>query len=137
MLHVRTQSYYYFEIKGRVPHIVGCPEEERERTHCFAVHAFEVLTPNSIFHQFIICMFYLSKFHTKQDFCLHFIYTGNGIFKLWEFYHPCPSAGNKQSAHIVSFPAGAHVHVTICKTLWGFLRKKHLLMTGHDEKVSN
>ena len=44
-------------------------------THRFAgnslfcqVHAFEVWTPTSTYRQLSICMFYSSKFHTKQDF---------------------------------------------------------------------
>ena len=37
------------------------------RSFCQA-HAFEVLTPTSTYRQFIICMFYLLKFRTKQDF---------------------------------------------------------------------
>ena len=58
--------------------IVGCPAERHERMHCFArnssfcqAHAFEDLSPTSTYRQL---MFYLSKFHTKQDF----------VFK----YHP-------------------------------------------------
>ena len=58
-------------------------------------------------------VFYLSKCHTKQDFSsdiisLNFIYNPKllmGFLKSLEFYHSHPSAGNKQSVHIVSFPA--------------------------------
>ena len=55
--------------------IVGCPEEQCERMYCFVrnssfcpAHAFEVLTSTSFYRQFIICTFYLSKFHTKLNF---------------------------------------------------------------------
>ena len=75
-------------------------------------HVFEVLTPTSTYHQFIIYILYLSKFQSKQDFVfkyhiLHFcLYNANGIFKSWLFYCSRPFAGNKQSVHIISFPVG-------------------------------
>ena len=60
----------------------------------------------------IINLYVLSvKTSHQARFCLlniiscNFIYNNDGIFKLWEFYHSHPSTGNKQSVHIVSFPA--------------------------------
>ena len=55
-------------------------------------------------------MFYLSEFHTKQDLVLKYhilqLYLQwFKIVKLCEFYRSHPSAGNKQSLHIVSFSA--------------------------------
>ena len=34
--------------------------------------AFEVLTPTPTYRQFVICLFYLSKFHTKHDFVFRY-----------------------------------------------------------------
>ena len=60
-------------------YIGGCPVEQHA-SFCQA-HAFDVLTPTSTYRQFIICMFYLSKFHNKQDF----------VFKyhILQFYLKC------------------------------------------------
>ena len=81
------------------------------RTHHSA--ASEVLTPTSTYCKIRICMFYLSKFHTKQDFVFKYIpcnfinlQFANKIFKSWEFYHWQSFAANKQNVHIVSSPAG-------------------------------
>ena len=49
-----------------------------------------------------------------------------GFCKLWEFYHSCPSARNKQSIHIVSFPAG---HTTVSSQFF-FSQKEHGLHLG-------
>ena len=61
--------------------IVGCPAERRECMCRFAenlsfyqAHAFEVLTPTPTYRQFIICTFYLSKFHNQARFCLQISY---------------------------------------------------------------
>ena len=55
-------------------------------------------------------MFYFSKFHTKlhlsSNISCNFIYNVEGIFKLWKFFCSRPFAGNTQSVHNVSFPAG-------------------------------
>ena len=92
-------------------------------THRYArcMH-FEVLTPTSTYRQFIICIFYLSKFHTNELKILpsdiisfNFIYSANGIFKWWEFYLSCPSAGNKQTVHVVSFACRAHTLTSFCR----------------------
>ena len=114
-------------------HIVRCPAKRRERTYRFAghssfcqVHAFEVLTPTSTYREFqfiIQCMFYLLKLTTRIPSkilssntisCTFYLFTillnMSYLFTMlmgsWEFYHSCPSAGNKQSVHIVSVPAG-------------------------------
>ena len=67
---------------------LGARKNKCECTHCFVrnssfcpVHAFEVLTSTSFYRQFIICTFYLSKFHTEQDF----------VFKyhILQFYLQC------------------------------------------------
>ena len=75
--------------------IVVCPAEGRELTRHSAgnssfcqTHTLKVLTPTSTYRQFIICMSYLLKFHTKQDLSSNiisckFIYNANRIFKLW------------------------------------------------------
>ena len=93
---------------------IRCPEERHECRRRFAgnslfwqAHAFEVLAPTSTYRWFIICVFYLSKFHTKQGFVFNIIFynSASGIFELWEFYHSHPFAWNKQNLHIASFPA--------------------------------
>ena len=94
---------------------VGCPAEWHKRTHHFAgnssfcqVHAFQVWTPiaSLSFVCFICQKFIPSKILSSNIISCHFTYNANGMFQLWEFYHLHPSAGNKQSVHIVSFPAG-------------------------------
>ena len=50
-------------------------------------------------------------------FC-NFIYNANGIFKSWKFYCSRPSAGNKQSIHIASFPVrhnGTYTLTSFCR----------------------
>ena len=99
--------------------------ERYERKHHFTgnssfcqVHAFEVWTPTSMYRQFIICMFYLSIFHTKQDFVFkyitscNFIYNASGIFNLWEFYR----------SHCQFF-YWARVHVLLPGTQWNVMLK--------------
>ena len=132
-LHLISQphflfSYYYLSLYNWTSlcsskHIIGYPAGWCERMCRFAGNssfcqgnAFEVLTPFSTHGQFIICMFYLLTFHTKQDFVfknhiLPFYIHCYGIFKLWEYYRLCPSAESKQSIHFVSFLDGrTHSH---------------------------
>ena len=80
---------------------VGCPEEQCEQTHRSARHMRLKSSPTSTYRQFIICMFYLSKFHTKQDISCNLIYTDNWIFiSLTVFYN-------------FSFLLGTCVHVLL------------------------
>ena len=77
-------------------HIVY-PAEGREHMHrsagnsSFCHEHVEVLTSTSIYCQFTICVFHLSKFHTNQSFVFsniiscNLIYNANKIFKLWDF----------------------------------------------------
>ena len=77
----------------------GWPAERRECTHPFANQL--IILPDAIvwnldtyicctstYRQFIICMFYMSKFHTKQDFVFKyhilqfFLYNAYGTFKI-------------------------------------------------------
>ena len=65
--------------------------------------------PSSIYDLYVL---FLEISHQAR-FCLQishptilFIINAKGIFKLWEFYCSHSFAGNTQSVHIVSFPAG-------------------------------
>ena len=114
---IYNSSLYSGRSAMAIHKITGCLEEWRESTCRFArnssfcqVHAFDVLTPTSTYHQFIICMFICRNFIpstilSSNIISCNYICSANGIFKLWEFYHSCPSARNKQSVHIVSLPA--------------------------------
>ena len=67
---------------------------------------------NLSFVCFICQNFIPSKILSSNFISCNLIYNPNGIFKSWEFYRSCPSAGNKQRVHIVSFPAGrTHSHL--------------------------
>ena len=98
-------------------HIIGCPDEWSERMHSFAgnssfcqAHEFEVLTPTSTYCQFLsfvcfICQSFIPSKILSSNIISCNVYYTNRIFKSWEFYHSCPSAGNNQSVHIDSFAA--------------------------------
>ena len=65
---------YQFQFISILIYIVGCLAQQHELKRRFGgnssfcqAHAFKVLTPISTYCQFIICMYYLSKSHTKQD----------------------------------------------------------------------
>ena len=121
---------YILDTKSLLPH------EQQNNMHAHIVlprthrsARFEVLTPTSTYSQLIICMFFFLKFNTKQDFVFiscNFKYNVYVIFKLWGFYHSHPSAGNKQSIYIVSFPAGRKHphpfarHTVICQLISNF-----------------
>ena len=81
-------------------------------THCSArpmrLKTRHLLQPtaNLLIVRFIGRNFIPSKILSSNIISYNFINNANGIFKLWGFYRSCPSAGNKQSIHVVSFPAG-------------------------------
>ena len=72
-------------------------------------------TLSLIYHLYVL--FVWISYQARSSNC---IYNGNRIVKLWEFYRSHPSAGNKQSLHIVSFSAlrmrsrPSAGHTTIC-----------------------
>ena len=70
-------------------------------------------TLTSTYRQFIICLllclFVKISYHPDFVFKYHILQLYNmlmGFLNHGRFYHSCPFAGNKQSVHIVSFPAG-------------------------------
>ena len=67
---------------------------------CFTLHV------SLIYHLYVLFVWisYQARFGLKISYPA-IIYNGNRIVKLWEFYRSHPSAGNKQSLHIVSFSA--------------------------------
>ena len=76
------------------------------------LHAFEIWTPTSTYCQLLICMFFCFFISYQARFCLQmsypailFIYNADGIFL--NPGNSCLSAGDTQSVHIVSFPAGS------------------------------
>ena len=108
----------------------------RKLSFCQA-HAFEVLTPTSTYRQFIIDVYFICQnvipskiLSSNIIFCI-FMSNANGIFKLWEFYHSHPFAGNKQSIYIVCFPAGCmHVFTSFCRAhrlVWSNFKQTKLL----------
>ena len=64
----RSSSQLFFT------HFVVCPAERRERNATFywelvlTGSCISVWTPTSTHRQFIICLIYSSKFHSKPDF---------------------------------------------------------------------
>ena len=70
--------------------------------------------PTSTHRQFLMCMIYFSKAHTKQDFCSSNIISCNFIHNthcfvfliVGFFFRSSPSAENKKSVHFAHFPAG-------------------------------
>ena len=107
-----------------IRNIVAYLVERREFTHHFVenssfcqAHAFEVFSPiqpfaNLLFVCFICRNFIPSKNLSSDITFCNFIDNANGIFQLWEFYHSCPFARNKQSIHSVSFPV--HAFTSFC-----------------------
>ena len=92
----------------------GAQQNGINAMHCFAgnsafcqAHVFKVLTHvlqpiASLSFVCIICQHFIPSKNLSSNitFC-NFIYSANGILKLWEFYHSCPFAKNKQSIYIV------------------------------------
>ena len=64
-------------------------------------------TLSLIYHLYVLFVWisYQARFGLKISYPVIVFYNGNRIVKLWEFYRSHPSAGNKQSLHIVSFSA--------------------------------
>ena len=101
------------------------------RTHCSArcmhLNSWHLLQaiPNVSY-----CMFHLSKLYVYQArLCLQISYpailfTANGIFKLWEFYHSRLFAGKKESVHIPSFAADTQQNVANSTEVWECLWEK-------------
>ena len=92
--------------------------------HCSASRDTIVVTPNSTCHQFIICMFYLSKLLTEQDFVFKYpailLYTCNAI--KWDLLN-CGSfivhillAGTSKAFTLSVFLPGTRVHVILLGT---------------------
>ena len=102
-----------------------CPAERRERTHHFAgnssfcqAHAFEVLSlATSTYQQSIICMFHLSKFHTKQDFVFEYpavLFTMlMGVLNCGSFIFHTLLLGTSKPFTLSVFLPGAHIHVLL------------------------
>ena len=82
---------------------------------------FNLLPINTLYVYFMCRNFIPSKILSSNIYPANFIYNANRIFTSWEFYCSHPSARNKQSVHIVSFPVRckhSHPsagHTTICK----------------------
>ena len=70
-----VQTLIFLWVPGRMTHRFA-----GNSSFCQA-QAFEVLTPTPTYRQFVICMFYLSKFHTKQDFVFR--------YHILQFYLQC------------------------------------------------
>ena len=110
---VRTinRYYYYNARKMTWTHTLFCREIivlPRTCLWSLDTYMYMYLSPitNLSFVCFIFRHFIPSKILSSNSIPCNFIYNTNGKFKLWEFYHSHPFAGNKQSALIVSFTVG-------------------------------
>ena len=83
---------------------IVCPAEQHERTGPFAGNSSARRMSLKSSHQHIP-----SKILSSNIISYNFIYNVNGIFESLDFNCSRPSAGTKQSVHIVSFPA-RHTH---------------------------
>ena len=95
-------------------------------------HPFEVLMPTSTDRQLsfacLVCRNFIpNKILSPNIISCNIIYSANGNFKSWAFYRSCPSAGNKQSVHIVSFPSG---RTCSCPSA-GYTTMRHRSQTSH------
>ena len=93
----------------------------------WSLDAYFNLSPINHLYVLFVQMSYQAIFFSSNIISCNFIYNANGIFKLWEFYRSRPSARNKQSVHIVSFPAGrthscpSARHTTIYRKAFGYV----------------
>ena len=123
------------------------PAKGRERSHHAAwnssfcqVHTFKGLTPTSTYGQFIICMFWGVKILYQARFCLQISYFAilfTMLIGVLSFC--CPSAGNKQSIHIVSLtarhtrsrPSAGHMTIYVITLGMNALHKDKLVGLNH------
>ena len=99
-------------------HIVWCLEERCERTCGFAGNSLiwstciwsldTYFNQSPIYHLYVFIFrnFIPSKILSSNVISHNFIFNAKAIFRSWEFYRSHPFAGNRQSVHIVNFPAG-------------------------------
>ena len=134
--YVHFKSLCQFTLSPKWERFVGCPEERREVVNAMhhsvgnspfcQAHALKSghllqLIANLLFVCFICRNFIPSQIMSLNIISWNFIYNTQGIFKSWQFYCSHPFGGNKQSVHIVSFPAGrvrsrrSSGHLTDCK----------------------
>ena len=112
--------YITFRVTLRIammlPHGVIC--RRNDLNACFVLPGthrsarrmrFEVLKPPSTFRQFIICMFYLLKFHTKQDFVFKY------ILQILLFLLLMPVCREQGKRSHYQFSCRAHAFMSFCR----------------------
>ena len=105
--------HIYCRVHGRTSWMQALFCRELMIHHSARRMRLKLLTPTSTYRQFNNRLHFLigrnfipSKILSSNNISCNFIFNANWIFKSLTFYRSHPSAGNKQSIHIVSFPAG-------------------------------
>ena len=128
-----TYAFYLKMSLAVNSHIVKCPKNVVDAHIVLPGMHWSLDTYFNLLPIYYLYVLFVKISYQPNIISCNFIYNANGIFKLWEFYCSHPLAGSRQSADIVSFPAGhAHSHssarhtmmwILFCIQLW------HLIMS--------